>query len=69
MTPSERERVKAALQSYLTDNSINVHDLAARMKAAGRKVDAKVLHRFLERGLQIDDQIMEVYRGFVDTPS
>ena len=69
MTPAERERVKTALQSYLTENDINVHDLAARMKAAGRKVDTKVLHRFLERGLQIDDQIMEVYRGFVDTPS
>ena len=69
MTPSERERVKTALQSYLTDNSITVHDLAARMKAAGRKVDAKVLHRFLDRGLQIDDRIMDVYRDFVETPS
>ena len=68
MTPTERERVKAALQAYLSQNQVSVHDLAARMKAAGRKVDAKTLHRYLDRGLQIDDSIMETYRAFVDAP-
>jgi hypothetical protein len=69
MTPAERERVKAALQAYLQQHQISVHDLAARMNAERKKVDPKTLHRFLERRLEIDDSIMEVYRTFVDGSS
>jgi hypothetical protein len=39
------------------------------MNADRKKVDPKTLHRFLERRLEIDDSIMEVYRGFVDGPT
>jgi hypothetical protein len=69
MTPAERERVKAALQAYVKEHQISVHDLAGRMNAERKKVDPKTLHRFLERQLEIDDSIMEVYRGFVDGPT
>jgi hypothetical protein len=69
MTPAERERVKAALQAYVKEHQISVHDLAGRMNAERKKVDPKTLHRFLERRLEIDDSIMEVYRGFVDDPT
>jgi len=68
MTPTERDRVKADLQAYVSAQEISVHDLAGRMKAAGRKVDAKVLHRYLDRGLLVEDAVLEVYRGFIDTP-
>jgi hypothetical protein len=68
MTPVERERVKAALQAYREQHQISVHDLAARINAEGKKIDPKTLHRFLDRGLLIDDSIMEVYRTFVDRP-
>ena len=68
MTPTEREQVKADLQAYVANNGLSIHDLAARMKAAGRKVDAKTLHRFLDRGLLVDDTVLTVYRGFVDHP-
>jgi hypothetical protein len=66
MTPAERERVKAALLAYVKQHQISVHDLAGRMNAERKKVDPKTLHRFLERRLEIDDSIMEVYREFVD---
>jgi hypothetical protein len=69
MTPAERERVKAALQTYVKQHPLGVHDLAGRMNAERKKVDPKTLHRFLERRLEIDDSIMEVYRGFVDGPT
>lgn len=68
MTPSEREQVKSDLQAYVAEHGLSIHDLAARMKASGRKVDAKILHRFLDRGLVVEDSILSVYRGFVDTP-
>jgi hypothetical protein len=69
MTAAERERVKAALQAYVKQHEISVHDLAGRMNAERKKVDPKTLHRFLERRLEIDDSIMEVYRAFVDGPT
>jgi hypothetical protein len=69
MTPAERERVKAALLAYVKQHNISVYDLAGRMNAERKKVDPKTLHRFLERRLEIDDSIMEVYRGFVDGPT
>jgi hypothetical protein len=68
MTPSERERVKAALRSYVDQHRISVHDLAARINAEGKKVDPKTLHRYLDRRLIVDDSIVEVYRRFVDGP-
>jgi hypothetical protein len=68
MTPSERERVKAALQAYLEQHRQNVHGLAARINAEGKKVDPKTLHRYLDRRLIVDDSVMEVYRTFVDRP-
>jgi hypothetical protein len=68
MTPSERERVKAALRAYLEQHRLNVHDLAARINAEGKKVDPKTLHRYLDRRLIVDDSVMEVYRTFVDRP-
>jgi hypothetical protein len=68
MTPSERDRVRTALHTYVMERHLSVHDLAAEMKAAGRKVDAKILHRYLDRGLLVDDAILDVYRGFVDLP-
>ncbi|MBL6455363.1 hypothetical protein JMJ55_08525 [Belnapia sp. T6] len=68
MTPTEREQVKTDLQAYVAQHGLSIHDLAARMKSSGRKVDAKVLHRFLDRGLLVDDTILSVYRGFVDQP-
>jgi hypothetical protein len=68
MTPTERDRVKAALRAYLERHQISVHDLAARINANGKKVDAKMLHRYLDRRLIVDDSIVEVYRGFVDGP-
>ena len=68
MTPTERERVRTALLAYRGQHQLSTHDLAARMNAKGRKVDPKTLHRFLDRGLQIDDSIMEAYRAFVDQP-
>jgi hypothetical protein len=68
MTPTERERVKAALRGYLEQHQISVHDLAARINAAGKKVDPKTLHRYLDRRLIVDDSIVEVYRDFVDRP-
>jgi hypothetical protein len=68
MTPTERERVKAALRAYLEEHQISVHDLAARINVAGKKIDAKTLHRYLDRRLIVDDSIMEIYRGFVDGP-
>ena len=69
MTPTERERVKAALRAYLDHHRISVHDLAARMNAGGRKVDPKTLHRYLDRRLIVDDSVVEVYRAFVDRPA
>jgi hypothetical protein len=68
MTPVERDRVKAGLRAYLEQHAISVHDLAARMNAKGKRIDPKTLHRFLDRGLLIDDSIMEAYRAFLDTP-
>ena len=68
MTPSERDRVKAALRAYLERHQISVHDLAARINAGGKKVDPKTLHRYLDRRLIVDDSVMEVYRTFVDRP-
>ncbi|MFC7475654.1 hypothetical protein ACFQS7_14880 [Dankookia sp. GCM10030260] len=68
MTPSERERVKSALLTYIGQQHITSRDLAARMKDDGKKVDPKTLHRFLDRHLLIDDSVMEVYRAFVDQP-
>jgi hypothetical protein len=68
MTPAERERVKCALQAYLEQQQITSRDLAARMNLGGKKVDPKMLHRFLDRHLLIDDSVMEVYRAFVDRP-
>jgi hypothetical protein len=69
MTPTERERVKAALRAYVEQHRISVHDLAARINAEGKKVDTKTLHRYLDRRLIVDDSIVEVYRAFVDRPS
>ncbi|MBL6078968.1 hypothetical protein JMJ56_13195 [Belnapia sp. T18] len=69
MTPTEREQVKADLQAYVARHGLSIHDLAARMKSSGRKVDAKILHRFLDRGMVVDDTVLTVYRGFVDTPA
>jgi hypothetical protein len=69
MTPTERERVKAALRAYLDVHRISIHDLAARINADGKKVDPKTLHRYLDRRLIVDDSIVEVYRAFVDRPS
>jgi hypothetical protein len=66
MTPTERERVKAALRAYVERHHISVHDLAARINAEGRKVDPKTLHRYLDRRLIVDDSVVEVYRRFVD---
>ena len=68
MTPTERERVKAALRAYLEQHHLSVHDLAARINAEGKKVDPKTLHRYLDRRLIVDDSVMEVYRAFVDRP-
>lgn len=68
LTPTERDRVKTALQAYVAEHHISIHDLAAQMKAAGRKVDAKTLHRYLDRGLVVEDAVLEVYRGFIDRP-
>jgi hypothetical protein len=68
MTPSERERVKSALLTYIDQRHITARDLAARMNDDGKKVDPKTLHRFLDRHLLIDDSVMEVYRAFVDKP-
>ena len=69
ITPSERARVKTALEAYRAAQGLSVHDLAVHMKAAGRKVDAKQLHRYLDRGLDVDDAVIEAYRGFVDAAS
>lgn len=69
MTPTEREQVKSDLQAYVAQHGLSIHDLAARMKSSGRKVDAKILHRFLDRGLLVDDTVLAVYRGFVDNPA
>jgi hypothetical protein len=41
MTPTERERVKAALQLYREQHQISVHDLAAQINAEGRKLILK----------------------------
>jgi hypothetical protein len=68
MTPAERERVKSALQAYLERQQITSRDLAARINVEGRKVDPKMLHRFLDRHLLVDDSVLEVYRAFVDRP-
>jgi len=68
LTPAERERVKAALRTYLEQRQLSVHDLAARINAGGKKVDPKTLHRYLDRRLIVDDAIVEVYRSFVDGP-
>ena len=68
MTPTERERVKAALRAYREQHHLSVHDLAARINAEGKKVDPKTLHRYLDRRLIVDDPVMEVYRTFVDRP-
>ena len=68
MTPTERERVKAALRAYREKHDLSVHDLAARINAEGKKVDPKTLHRYLDRRLIVDDPVMEVYRTFVDRP-
>jgi hypothetical protein len=68
MTPSERDRLKAALRAYLERHQISAHDLAARINADGKKVDPKTLHRYLDRRLIVDDSIVEVYRAFVDGP-
>jgi len=67
MTPTERDQVKTALLAYVAEHHINAHDLAGRMKAAGRKVDAKLLHRYLDRGLVVEDAVLAVYRGFLET--
>ena len=69
MTPVERERVKAALQAYLERHQLSVHNLAARINAEGKKADPKTLHRYLDRGLIVDDSVLEVYRKFVDRPT
>ena len=68
MTPTERDRVKAALQAYLKQHQISVYDLAARINAKRKKIDPKTLHRFLDRRLLVDDSTMEIYRAFVDRP-
>jgi hypothetical protein len=68
MTPSERERVKSALLTYIEQQQITARDLAVRMNNHGKKVDPKTLHRFLDRHLLIDDSVLEVYRAFVDRP-
>ena len=68
MTPTERERVKAALRAYREQHHLSIHDLAARINAEGKKVDPKTLHRYLDRRLIVDDPVMEVYRTFVDRP-
>ncbi|WP_431285483.1 hypothetical protein ACQW02_12040 [Humitalea sp. 24SJ18S-53] len=68
MTPGERERVKTSLQAYLAEQQVSEHELARRISAVGPKVDHKVLHRFLDRRLQVDDSILEIYRGFLDRP-
>ena len=68
MTPVERDRVKAALQAYREQHHLSIHDLAARINAEKKKIDPKILHRFLDRHLLIDDSIMEVYRTFIDKP-
>ena len=68
MTPTERDRVKAALQAYMKQHAISAYDLAVRINAEGKKIDPKTLHRFLDRRLLVDDSIMEVYRAFVDRP-
>ena len=66
MTPTERDRVKAALQAYAERHGISARDLATHINAEGKKVDPKTLHRFLDRHLLIDDSVLEVYRAFVD---
>jgi hypothetical protein len=66
MTPTERERVKAALRAYREQHHLSIHDLAARINAEGKKVDPKTLHRYLDRHLIVDDSVVEVYRTFVD---
>ncbi len=68
MTPTERERVKAALRAYRDQHHLSIHDLAARINAEGKKVDPKTLHRYLDRRLIVDDPVVEVYRTFVDRP-
>jgi hypothetical protein len=68
MTPTERERVKAALRAYRDQHHLSIHDLAARINAGGKKVDPKTLHRYLDRRLIVDDPVVEVYRTFVDRP-
>jgi hypothetical protein len=68
MTPTERERVKAALRAYRDQHHLSVHDLAARINAEGKRVDPKTLHRYLDRRLIVDDSVVEVYRTFVDRP-
>ena len=68
MTPTERERVKAALRAYRERHRLSIHDLAARIDAGGKKVDPKTLHRYLDRRLIVDDPVLEVYRAFVDRP-
>jgi len=68
MTPTERERVKAALRAYRDQHHLSIHDLAARINAEGKKVDPKTLHRYLDRRLIVDDPVLEVYRTFVDRP-
>ena len=42
--------------------------LAARIIAEGKKVDPRMLHRFLDRHLLIEEAVLEVYRSFVDRP-
>jgi len=69
MTPTEREQVKSDLQAYVARHGLSIHDLAAQMKSSGRKVDSKILHRFLDRGLVVDDSVLSIYRGFVDHPA
>jgi hypothetical protein len=69
MTPTERERVKAALQVLVQQHQVSIHDLARQISAVGQKVDQKTLHRFLERRLEVDDAVMEAYRAFVDRPT
>src|SRR4051812_24290983 len=68
MTPAERERVKTALQAYLEPHQLTSRDLGTRIKADGKKVHPKTLHRFFDRHLLTDDSVMEVYRAFVDRP-
>ena len=68
MTPTERERVKAALRAYRDQHHPSVHDLAARINAEGKRVDPKTLHRYLDRRLIVDDSVVEVYRTFVNRP-